>query len=159
MTSGVRKFCYLILLPVVAALAHDVYLYVSDNYINEDKKTESFEVTKIGDYVGDYIKLEKQKRPFGISDLGYIWVTYSPETYDDAVRGTPPDTWASIYSPILSTPAVLAAAVPAILSYIFLGFTWLFGLWPFAKSGSVPKNKLASISGGGKKGGFKYKRR
>ena len=128
MPNGVKIFCFLILLPALAALGHDVYFSYSDAKIK-----------KVDD-LGDVQKsLEKAEAHFTFSELGWLWQEYSLPTHNAVKKYFDEQTWNKKVAPALETPAVLALAVPAGISYIVLALLWVLGVWPFAGTSKVFK--------------------
>lgn len=131
--SGVRFVCFLLALPLLAALGHDAYVYYESAY----QKGENL--------------------PFRLSDIGYIWKTYSPGTLELVKQSVLEDTWKGWVVPLLELPSVLVGGGFAGIGYAILTALWLFGVWPFEKL-SVYKRDNFSLSRD-KKAPFKYKRK
>lgn len=52
---------------------------------------------------------------FRFSDLGWIWLTYSKDTFDLVKETIDPGSWSAFVDPVLILPTVLVASVPLIL--------------------------------------------
>lgn len=109
--AGVKLLCFLVILPVLACLGHDGYLY----YLNRE--------------AGNGL-------PFQLSDLGWMWVTYSPESFALVKESVDPGTW-NIVNLILERSGAILFGVIAAVVYLVLGVLWMFGLWPFATLSAV----------------------
>lgn len=133
--NGVKILCFLLILPALAAVGHDAWLYYHVTF--EEGKDLGVQ----------------------ISDLGYLWVNYARESHDWALQNMDPVVWEGFIKPMLLSPAVLVLLAPALAVYALLGLLWLFGLWPFAAAGKV-KSQFSALGRGGKKGGkLQYKRK
>lgn len=133
---GVHLFCFLLILPALAVLGHDIYLA----FFSED--------TPDG-------------QPFQLSDLGWLWVQYGPETYDWAKMALDEETWTNIVEPLLTQTSIVAAIVPAAIIYALLVLCKIIGIWPFRGEGLNLLGKAGRDSGSVKKakGPMKYKRK
>ncbi len=109
--AGVKLLCFLVILPVLACLGHDGYLY----YLNRE--------------AGNGL-------PFQLSDLGWMWVTYSPASFALVKESVDPGTW-TIVNLILEQSGAVFFGVIAAVVYLVLGVLWLFGAWPFATLSAV----------------------
>lgn len=132
--SGLRFFCFLVALPLLAALGHDGYIYYDSVY----EKGENL--------------------PFRLSDVGYLWQTYSFETFDLARQSMTPEAWKDWVDPVLRQWAVLVTGGFAALIYGILALLWLFSLWPFEKASVYARGNF-SLPGEKSKTPFKYKRK
>ncbi len=98
---GVQIFAILILLPLLAALGHDAYLYYENGMV-----------------------------VFKLTSVGFLWTTYSPDTFKWAVDTFDQNIW-DVLNMILPQKAVYVSAVlPAVFYPVFL-LLFLFGIWPF----------------------------
>ncbi len=114
--NGITLFCFVLLLPALACLGYDGYMY--------------------------YLSLEEDKGlPFSFTDLGYLWVTYAPDSHDWALDLIGKQAWGNIVSPVLQLPAVLIFLLLALPFYIGFGICWLFGARPFSKASGGKKKK------------------
>ena len=132
--SGLRFFCFLVALPFLAALGHDGYVY----YLSAYEKGENL--------------------PLRLSDVGYLWQTYSADTFELARQTVSPEAWEAWYVPVLSQATVLVTGAFAAFVYAALTILWLFGVWPFEKQ-SVYARGSFSLPGEKQKTQFKYKRK
>ncbi len=97
--------CFLLALLPLAALSHDLYLA----YQEAEKAHIEF---------GD--------KPISFSDIGFIWVQYSPDTYDWARRNMAPQTWKNMVDPVLQQTALIVTAIPgSVLAVILVIFRLL----------------------------------
>lgn len=84
--------CFLLTLLPLGVLAHDLYLAYQE---------------------AEQAHLEFGEKPVNFTDVGFLWVQYSPDTYDWARRTATPETWKNIVDPLLQKTALFAAAIPA----------------------------------------------
>lgn len=91
---GTSLLGFLLVLPPLAALGHDLYLAYG--------KTEEIDISA----------------PFHLSDLGWLWKTYSGDTLRIAKASFDPATWQDVVLPVLKTDAVLAAGLPALIFFV-----------------------------------------
>lgn len=143
---GIHLFIFIILIPAIAALGHDIYLFTQDNAIealpealqDEDRRVQSF-----------------------FADLGFIWTEYHPESYKQTVETLEPEQWAVI-NRVLAHKAVLVALAFAAIIYAFLFLLKILRVWPFreSKAEQFSSNKrVDEIMGRGGSQKFKYKRK
>jgi len=130
-----RLFLFIILLPALAAIGHDGYLF----YENQPEEG------------------------FRLASLGFIWTTYHLESYKQAVEMLEPDVWAYI-NEILAFPAVYVALALAAFLGILGGLVYMiFGgdkreRAPKRRFKSLPKDRLRRKSQGSGNA-FQYKRK
>ncbi len=82
---------FVLLLPILAALGHDAYATYKD---------EDFDKAMM------------------FSDVGYLWTTYDPGTYQWAQQNIDQSLWDSMLTPLLEQTTVLIAAVPLAVGLI-----------------------------------------
>jgi hypothetical protein len=145
---GVSLFIFVVALPALAALGHDLYLF----YLNYGLDSIERDVRHVIDEKGALSLF---------ASLGFIWTQYNEESYKWVVENTDEETWALI-SEILTFKAVFVGAAFAGFFYVILGALRLLGAWPFS-SGGIARfsigTKTDSILGRKKSGPFKYKRK
>jgi len=134
---GISILCFLLAVPALAALGHDIYIVYQDQ---------------------DFTKAMM------FSDVGFLWTEYGPESYKWAQSNLSKETWDGILTPLLEQTTVLVAAAPALLVYGILLFLKIFNMPPFSDGtktfGGSRKRGSFSFSGGDKsQGKFKYKRK
>ena len=94
--------CFLLALFPLGALTHDLYLAYQE---------------------AEQAHIQFGDKPVNFTDVGFLWVQYSPDTYDWARRTATPETWKNIVDPLLQKTALFAAIVPvAILTSILIIF-------------------------------------
>lgn len=96
---------FIVLLPALAALGHDAYLY----YMNQDSA----------------IYAEGELHRF-FASLGYIWTTYHPSSYQEVVRSVSKETW-SVINMVLTQKAFFVGLVFAAVIYVLSFLSWFFG--------------------------------
>ena len=98
---GVQIFILIILLPLLAALGHDAWLYY-----------------------------EGGMEVFKLTSAGFLWTNYSPETFTWAADNLNQEIW-DMLNRILPYKAVyIAGVLPAVLCPVLL-ILYVFRLWPF----------------------------
>jgi hypothetical protein len=118
-TSG-KIFLFILLLPFFAAIGHDVYY----SYFLDEDKMKKVE------------RLQIDHEDYTISDLGWIWNTYSPETMQQARQSVEPEIWVEKVDPILQYPTMIVGLVPFVIGCIFCVFALILGVWPFTRATS-----------------------
>lgn len=114
-------FWFLIFLPALLALAHDIYLFCSTQFGTPD----------LGSIISTIIdSLSNPESKFHFSDLGYLWVTYSPGSYETVANFLSPDIWVHIQS-ILKIEAVLFGLLFAGFIITLRTILALFGIVPY----------------------------
>ncbi len=91
----------------LAALGHDLYLWY-------DKYEDFMEYDKIV-----------------WSDIGYLFVNYAPDFYDDMQDMIGAEMWNSYMIPIMEANAIIFSAVLPGLMLVYLGIAKVFWLWPY----------------------------
>lgn len=133
---GLSILCFLLVLPIFAALGHDIYVTYQDQ---DFSKTMMF------------------------SDVGYLWTNYEPDTYQWAQKNVDQDIWDKYLTPLLEQTSVLVASVPAVVGFSILLILRLFNLPPFASDVTVKKGhqkgRFSFGSGERGKGKMKYRRK
>ncbi len=130
---------FILLLPALAALGHDIYIAYNSDELNV---------------------------PDGLyfSDLGWIWVNYSPATYDWARESIDPTLWSGVVDPFLQEAAVFVGSIPFLAFAAILLCMKILGIGPFEGRGlfafgSKMSSKGDFSYGGNKKTKMKYKRK
>jgi hypothetical protein len=141
MDRGLKTWCFILLLPVLAALAHDFYA----SYANTPEKRTELEA------------LQVEPEGFMTSDLGYLFVTYARDQFDAAREGMDPVLWDSFINPVLELPTFVVAGIPALVFFAYLLIAWPLGLKPFDSRHQTKANKLDRF--GKKAGGYKFTRK
>ena len=91
--------CFLMALLPLAALGHDLYLAYQE---------------------AEQAHVEFGDKPINFTDIGWLWVHHSQDTYDWARRSVDPQTWKSFVDPLLQQTAVIVSAIPAVALAVFL---------------------------------------
>ena len=86
--------CFLLALLPLGILAHDLYLAYQE---------------------AERSRVEFGSKPINFSDIGWLWVQYSPDTYDWARRSVDADIWKNIVDPLSQQTALILAVVPVTL--------------------------------------------
>ncbi len=105
--------CFLFTLLAAAAIGHDIW-----HAANDPKGLQGLDVNNL---------------PF--SDLGWVWKTYSIESYNWAHANIDKTAWSTYIDPVLKQRTVVIAAIPAGVMYALLLILKLFGWWPFEGQG------------------------
>lgn len=126
--SGVRLFMVLVLLPALAALGHDLYLF----YTNEGVDNVVSDATKIFD--------EKGASSF-FAALGFIWTKYDVESFKAIAQSMDEQTW-SYVNKVLAQKAVVVGLAFAGFWYVLLGLLRILGAWPFRDKEAGSKKKM-----------------
>lgn len=93
---GTHLLGFLLVLPPLAALGHDLYVAYGGE--------EGIDINK----------------PFKFSELGWLWKEYSVETLESVRSSFDPATWTAYIVPVLKTEAVIATAVPAAIFFAIM---------------------------------------
>ena len=86
--------CFFLALLPLAVLGHDLYLAYQE---------------------AEQARVQFGDKPINFTDVGFLWVQYSPDTYDWARRSVTPQTWKSMADPLLQQTALIVTAVPVSL--------------------------------------------
>ncbi|MCB1562501.1 MAG: hypothetical protein KDJ75_02910 [Alphaproteobacteria bacterium] len=145
--QGVRLFMFVVAIPALVALGHDIYLFVVNYGL---------------DSLPDSLIANEKGAGTHFASLGFIWTEYAPESYAFVVRSVAPESWAIIDS-LLTIKAFVAGLLFAGFFYFILGILRVLHLWPFAESGGRVYSSGRATDSGFKKsrssGQLKYKRK
>ena len=111
MRSFLLFMCFLVTLPLLGAVGHDIWHAMNDK--------DGLDFTK----------------PFPFSALGWIWKTYDPDSLKWARDNVDSDFWKSYIAPVLEQKSVIVAGIPALCVYALTLFLKLFGIPPFEGEG------------------------
>lgn len=93
---GAAFLGFFLVLPPLAALGHDLYrAYGEETPIDISN-------------------------PFELSETGWLWQNYSPDTWRIAKAGFEPETWSAYIVPLLKMEAAYLAAIPALIFFAVL---------------------------------------
>lgn len=112
-------------LPALAALGFDLYLAYGETL--------------------DFSK------PLELSSVGWLWLTYSEETFRTFKESIDPGLWEVLIKPIMSLKTVVAALFPIYIALPIVLLRKMFGWGPYQGNGWIKSGK----SRGSK--GFSYK--
>lgn len=154
MNDGVKVWIFLLLLPFLAAIGHDLY---ASYYAAEEERTKLVEYYDI------------DPGAFKISDAGYLLVTYAPDAYNTLRESVGPERWMKWVDPILRLYSFVVALIPLAVFLTWLLISRILDIWPFMgnvarahrRTPAAPKSsdRLNQISKrNNEKGKFKYKR-
>lgn len=118
--SGIRLIMFLVMLPVLAALAHDGWLFY-----------------------------QHQERGFMLSALGFLWTTYHPDSFRFVQDGLDPQTWGRVNF-VLQQKAVYVALAFAMAVYAVIALLGMLRMLPGAgglKGEKTAKNRIDQIVG------------
>ena len=79
---------FILLIPAIAALGYDAFVYY-----------------------------ENQEEGFKLSDLGWLWTNYYPDSHDYAFQEVGKESWVKYVLPILKLKTVVAAVIFAALIF------------------------------------------
>ncbi|NCT41705.1 MAG: hypothetical protein GW778_08625 [Alphaproteobacteria bacterium] len=108
---------FILLIPAFIALGNDIYLFQANHLTGNTP-----------------LSIDLIKEKFKFSAFGFIWTTYSPETYKAAATSLDPKTWATLDS-LLTIKAFFAGLSFAGIIVVFIAFFGFFGLGPMAGEG------------------------
>lgn len=148
MSDGAKLWCFLLLIPFILALGHDLW---ANYYSTPEQKTrlEAFEIDPMG-YQG--------------SDLGYLLVTYTPSFYENSRTMVGEAAWTKWIDPVLRLYTFVVALVPFFLFSVWLLISRIFDIWPFSGAAPVSRGKRGAAQPDAHEkrnagAQFKYKRR
>lgn len=143
---GIHLFMFIILIPAIAALGHDIYLFTQNSSVNEATELLQENAANADSF---------------FADLGFVWTEYAPESYKQTVEILEPEQW-KVVNGILAHKAVIVALAFAGAVYALLFLLSLLKVWPFAtaKADKFSSNKRANeIMGRSSSKRMKYKRK
>lgn len=120
--------CFLLTLLPLGVLAHDLYLAYQE---------------------AEQAHVQFGEKPVNFTDVGFLWVQYSPDTYDWARRTTTPETWRNIIDPLLQKTALILAIIPvAILTSVLIVFRLIRNTPLFVRMRTAGRQKQGKTRGG-----------
>ncbi len=133
MAGSAKLWCFILLLPLFAVLGHDIY----GNYFQTPEKQMAFLQT-----------LDFNPDDYHASDLGYLFVTYAPQTFDLLRDMVGRDNWAGWVDPVLQMRSYIVALVPPGLFAVWLLIARIFEVWPCSggRIKRVQSAEMAAIS-------------
>ena len=90
MPDGAKTLLIILFIPFLFALGHDLYL----NYFSDDEKVRELKALRI------------DPQEFLVSDTGWIWNEYSPNTMQTLRDTIEPATWTTKLDPVLQLPTM-----------------------------------------------------
>lgn len=149
MSDTIKLWCFILLIPFLAAIGHDIY---ANYYKNEENraKIEAMEIDP-STYQG--------------SDLGYLLVTYTPELYENSKVALGQENWTAWVDPVLQLYTWIVALIPLAVFLTWLLIARIFDIWPYADysaKNSAPngrRNDPLDKRSSNTATKFKYKRR
>ena len=115
MSGGSKLFLFILFLPFLLALGHDLHLA----YFSNDEKIQQLE------------NLNIDTSQFRISDLGWVWTNRSADSYEWARQNVSTDTWQNILDPILQLPTMVVALIPFVFGILILMIMFVLGVGPY----------------------------
>ena len=120
MPNGAKTLLVILFIPFLLGLGHDIYF----NYFSDSDRIREVKALRIN------------PEEFLISDAGWVWNEYSPNTMQSARDTISPRTWTKIIDPILRMPTMLLGGIPFAVVATFLLFSFLGNFWPCCNSTS-----------------------
>ena len=120
---------FLLVFPAIIALGFDVYMYY-----------------------------QEQEEGWKLTDLGWLWTTYHPESHDSMYQEFGPEKWKQYMLPLLQLPVAAAVFIlSCVLVLIIMIFKGLATLGSGSFSSKRKKTDLGRDRGAKKQ--FKYNRK
>ncbi|MCD8562930.1 MAG: hypothetical protein LRY54_02525 [Alphaproteobacteria bacterium] len=116
MKDGLILLLFIVTLPALIALGHDVYLF----YLTNQDVAQNLDITGLADlYTQD-----TPGRSFHFASFGFLWTHYAPDNFHETVQSMGQENWEQL-RPYLSwqafpTLGIFAAAVYALTGLAFL---------------------------------------
>lgn len=145
MSGGIKLLCFLLLIPCLAAIGHDLY----SAYFSDPAKVAQLEALNIN------------PEDYQVSDAGYMLLKYTPEFYESSRTIIGEHAWLSYVDPILKQYTFVVALIPAALFYLYLLFAFVLGIAPFSSGKFNKKNAphMDTYERRNTESTFKYKRK
>jgi hypothetical protein len=124
MSGGLKLLCFLLLLPAIAAIGHDLYAA----YYSDPQKIAKLE------------RLDIDPQTYQASDAGYLLLQYAPNFYEQSRTMIGEAAWVRYADPILKQYTFVVALIPAALFYLYLLIAFVLGLPPFSGNKFIKKS-------------------
>jgi len=119
----------ILMVPALIALGHDAYLYS-----------------------------QNMEKPFELTDYGYIWTTYSPESFAQFMSDTKPEA-RGFMGMLLEQKAVVVGVAYGAFLFVGMAITYLILKLLFGSFGGSTYSRDSSVFDRDKKNKFVYKRK
>ena len=114
MPDGAKTFLVLMLIPFLLGLGHDIYF----NYFSDDEKIAEIKAMRV------------DPKEFLVSDAGWVWNEYSPNTMEASRMSFAPETWRKYIDPVLQLPTMVVGLIPWAIAATYLLIAYILGIWP-----------------------------
>lgn len=128
----IHFFLLIVTLPMIIVLGHDLYLF----YVAQGEQLDPNLATKL-------FTEDRPSRGFSFAALGYIWTTYSPDTYKTLSESFEEQEWANIQQ-FLELKAFYVMAAFAAVMYALAGIVTIFKKAAASRT-KVSKRKKAKM--------------
>lgn len=102
--SSTQIFIFIVFLPVIFVLGHDIYLFTQDSSVDELTAAFSGKGRSITSF---------------FADAGFLWTKYHPESYKTLAENLTTEQW-SIVSKVLSYTAIILALIVSALTSLLV---------------------------------------
>lgn len=127
MNKNIWLWTFILLLPALAVLGHDLYIA----YGNTDKKIENLK------------NLDVELDAFSLSDIGWIWLRYSPKTLETFKDSITKENWDDWVVPTLEQTTLLVSLIPFVTLYFILGLIGIYNfLFKSKRGGHMTDSRL-----------------
>jgi hypothetical protein len=125
-----RILLFLLLLPFLAAVGHDVYI----NFFSDDEKIRQVK------------RLDIDPEDFLISDLGWVMQEHAPGTYMTMRDMVGDESWREFVDPVLAMPTMVVAAIPFLVAAVLAVLIYLVTNRAIFQVGGWKRSKNADFS-------------
>ncbi len=117
MPTAAKNILFILLIPFLLSLGHDLYL----NYVSNSPRAEQIKSLRVA------------PNALIVSDAGWIWQEYSPNSMQMTKDMIGEDVWGQNIDPLLTKPTMSLTIIPFVVGVIALLITFILGVWPFSK--------------------------
>lgn len=125
MSDSAKIWCFLLLIPFLAVMGHDIYA----NFLASEEDISRLE------------SLNLDPKSYHASELGYLLVTYTPGLYENIQSLSDIKIWFTWIDPLLRLYSFVVALIPFVLFVTWLLIARITDLWPFKDRGYEKLNR------------------
>jgi len=88
------------------------------NYFSDDEKIREIKAMRV------------DPSEFLISDAGWVWNEYAPNSMETARMSFETPTWKKYIDPVLQLPTMIVGLIPWAIAAAYLLIAYILGIWP-----------------------------
>lgn len=157
MSNGLKTFIVILMLPILIAVSHDIYL----NYFSDVPPGSEWSEFSIKDIKVDITNLDIKSDSFKMSELGWVWQHHSADSLKSVHLLMDETVWDALIDPLLKMKTIVVGLFPALLGLFILAFFYgsRIPAWIKAKNAQQRAHIDYAVYNKAKGQKFNYKRK